>query len=76
MPQRRKSFDNFKQSFPAKIPIVDDCYYSRKESAAALGLHYMTFIQAERAGLKRCYAGRLVRYRGSDLRRWLERDDD
>ena len=76
MPQRRKSADTFTSHFPQKIPIQDAAYYSRRESAAALGLHYMTLAYAERKGLKPSYAGGKVLYRGSDLRRWLSGDEE
>ena len=56
-----------------KVPIVPDAYYSRKEIEEMGICGWLTLFRHERKGrLKASRVGRLVRYRGSEIIRWIE----
>jgi hypothetical protein len=77
MPQKKRAAEIFASHFPPKIPIQDTAFYSRREAAAALGVHELTLLKHEQRGnLRGSRAGRKVLYRGLDLRRWVSGDDE
>lgn len=57
----------------AKIPVIADAYYSRKDLEAMGICGWLTALRHERRGkLRASRIGRLVRYRGADIIQWLE----
>jgi len=65
------------QEVQVKQPIIENAVYDRNEASLVTGFSLSTLIRAEEAGkLNGRYNGRRRFYLGSDLLKWLQRNDD